>query len=1235
MKKQQKNTFYKAHTATIMLLVVVMFISFTPIISSFEFDNVKDYNEDTKTVTIENAFGLGEDIVSATLNTPQVYQVRVGEKVKIARFTINPYTDYENLLGEFKINNLKDNDKEITREIDVRYLGIEDYSVNDYKCSEVKKDNGTIKECVVSGSHIEQREAFIPWDKNAYANKEVIVELYMDMYAEETFDWKPIIAGVKVDEWAVVTSDAVETTDGDYTVITYLNNGTFNTTADLNTSVLVVAGGGGGGGGHHSGGAGAGGLVYEVGFVIPAGNYDVIVGDGGVAGTELSTNGENSSLHNITAIGGGRTRSYNYGSGEDGGSGGGENGYGGGGVGSELQTESASGGFGTDGGAGYGSAPYNGGGGGGAGQVGQYSETEGGAGGEGKAYSIYNGTSLYYAGGGGGSSQDQAGGSGGLGGGGDGNSWPLGNGTDGTGGGAGGDHGSAFGGGDGGSGIVIIRALTSDIVPTATVSLENPSNYTNYTATNEIYFECLPVDYVNNIVNVTLYIDGVANETNTDGLNNTLANFTNKILSEGTHDWTCEVYSNISESYTAEEFLLNVNTTPNIEFGAGVYADYSNITSDSFEVNVTLTETFFNNVTFDLYVANSILNATETFTDSTRTKTFTNIPDGTYSYNVTTWTTTGKYNQTATRNISIDAGVPRLDIFYPTEDIAFHEINANLSLNWSVNDSNLDTCIINYNTTNLTVTCSTNQTNMNISNYGYDNVSFWATDTFGNVNYTFLEWDYRLFQESETFTTPVTEGTSPIFQIVLLTNGSDITIGNLSYNDLQNIGTITDNTDNFTLTKTITAPIVTTDTNYSFFWRITQAGGFTYDLDSQNQTVNDISIDNCSTNTIVLYNFTVVDEETQSEIDEAANNLTTKVDLKLMDLSRTNYLTNYSTLFNETNPFAICINSSILSGESLVTDVQIQYGADDYETELYHIQNETITATTINMNKTLYDLLTSSSQAFKLVAKDSSFLALGGAIIEVKRKYVEEGEFKIVEIPQTDENGETVAHLVVNDAVYNFVIKKFGEILLTADNVIPICQTPLVTTCRIDFNNFATTIDVPDYESLEDFEYTLGYDSTTKVISSVFNIPSDTPSEVILNVTTIDSLKTSVCTDTLTSTSGTISCVVPNTFGNSTVLAQIIRDDVEQARGSVKLDQDPSDIYGTSILFLGLFAMLTLIGASVSDNPIYTIIFFMLGIILLFSLNLVANNGFIGGSATVLWLIVAIIVVLIKGARRN
>lgn len=211
---------------------------------------------------------------------------------------------------------------------------------------------------------------------------------------------------------------------------------------------VIVAGGGGGGEGTYGGRGGGGAGGYRTGFstITRGTTYNVVVGAGG----PVNTNGQNSSLFGLTAIGGG------CGAGTaaagSGGSGGGGREGGGGNAGTPGQ------GFA----GGSGTLPGAGGGGGGAANAGQNapSGSVAGKGGDGYPNPIIGSTagqlsggSYYLAGGGGGivwGGYGGASGAGGLGGGGS-----ASNGTANTGGGAG------AGTRTGGSGVVVISIPTA------------------------------------------------------------------------------------------------------------------------------------------------------------------------------------------------------------------------------------------------------------------------------------------------------------------------------------------------------------------------------------------------------------------------------------------------------------------------------------------------------------------------------------------------------------------------------------------------------------------------------------------------------------------------------------------------------------------------------------------------------------------------------------------------------
>jgi hypothetical protein len=248
----------------------------------------------------------------------------------------------------------------------------------------------------------------------------------------------------------------------------------------VDVDYLIVAGGGGGGGYFSGGGGGAGGVLADTDELTTAGNYAIVVGDGGTGGVatqnsdqSIGTDGEASSFNGHSATGGGggggRISTNVDQPGRAGGSGGGGGGR-----------SSAAGGNGTAGQGNNGGAARSGttagtgagGGGGGKGAVGSAGNSSNVGGNGGAGYQWLDGN--YYAGGGGGGAiSGSTGGTGGTGGGGDGGAGsgnPGENGTANTGGGGGGGGntsttGSA--GGDGGSGIVVVRYAIDPILISA------------------------------------------------------------------------------------------------------------------------------------------------------------------------------------------------------------------------------------------------------------------------------------------------------------------------------------------------------------------------------------------------------------------------------------------------------------------------------------------------------------------------------------------------------------------------------------------------------------------------------------------------------------------------------------------------------------------------------------------------------------------------------------------------
>lgn len=580
--KMTKNSSYKALCCIIFIGVMILFnLVFVVAGDLTAVDSIKSYDTKTQTVLLINSANLSKNIASIKLDTPLHYEVPLGYQ-KVAEFQISTYEDYLNAFEKMEFYDMDENMKPVERVFDYKVQVNNSYIVNDYKveCEEKKANfiNGTQQQSLCSnvliGNHTEYRNEWIPIEKTDFLKGDTkTISIWTEVFNGDDIEWITTFYGSRLTEWASYSATGGTITtilDGgkNYTIHTFTTSGTFTITGTINLSEILIVGGGGSGGGafqNLAGGGGAGGVVYARYLEMSDGEYAVVVGAGGASTAECDANcesngfnGTSSSFGGLIALGGGAGGggSTTSGDGKDGGSGGGEGYDGNKGLGTQGNGTNYTG-WGQDGGAGDGSA---GGGGGGAEQDGVLLN-----GGAGKYYSIRNGTAMCYAGGGAGGDDDAAGGVAGCygGDGGDNGAANGGNGVNGTGAGGGGagyrgSIGHTNSGGMGGSGIVIIRYLT-DTSTNPSVQLNSPANYFN-TSNPAITFNITAVDLNDGgaITNVTLYIDGIANDTDTSGFNGTY--LFNKTLSEGLHNWSILAWSNLSKTNQTETRFLTIDT---------------------------------------------------------------------------------------------------------------------------------------------------------------------------------------------------------------------------------------------------------------------------------------------------------------------------------------------------------------------------------------------------------------------------------------------------------------------------------------------------------------------------------------------------------------------------------------------------------------------------------------------------------------------------------------------------
>jgi hypothetical protein len=189
-------------------------------VSAFEFDNIGRYNETERVFTIRNSIlgipFLQLDIVAEIeLNTPTDLKVFAGSNRKVAEFTISSYENYVRAFKEMEFYDVKKDMEKFEREFTYKYkksLGL--FDVNDYEwicIAEKQLINGTIPqncENKLIGTHKEERFEWIEFDTSKeLLIGEVTIGIFTDVQKGDYVEWITTLFGVRIDEWASWTAN--------------------------------------------------------------------------------------------------------------------------------------------------------------------------------------------------------------------------------------------------------------------------------------------------------------------------------------------------------------------------------------------------------------------------------------------------------------------------------------------------------------------------------------------------------------------------------------------------------------------------------------------------------------------------------------------------------------------------------------------------------------------------------------------------------------------------------------------------------------------------------------------------------------------------------------------------------------------------------------------------------------------------------------------------------------------
>jgi hypothetical protein len=617
-------------------------------------------------------------------------------------------------------------------------------------------------------------------------------------------------------------------------------------------------------------------------------------------------------------------------------------------------------------------------------------------------------------------------------------------------------------------------------------------------------------------------------------------------------------------------------------------------------------------------------------TSSAQTFNYT-IPTGNTIWNVQACDSDGDCGfATSNYTVSLDSTAPNVEILYPIGTISTLTDGQNVSLNYTITDTNIDSCWYEYNGTNVTTPCSLNSSFIYVA--GKNNITVWANDTIGNTNSKTASWLLNIFINSVTYDNSTIEGSLESF-IMNIDTGVDIVTGYLNYNGTNYASSILSlGSGLFNVTNTFAIPDFPSDSNVSFYFNITDSTGVSYQSLTYVQEVLASYIDNCSVYTNKLFNLSLYDERTLADI-----NGTIQIDLSFLNQDASSQLVNITSLSSNVHNSQICSNINF-TGTNFLYDLVIRYFSSttngttyDYAPEFYHVQQGT--TANLPLDISLYDLNTNESTTFTLKYRDDNYVARDGVLIQLLRNYVNEGIYRVVEIPITSDEGSAIVHLDLNNYKYKAIVTLNGEVLNTFDNLNVECESQLTGLCTINLNGQSSPDQIRPITDVEGIEYTVTQNGTQFTV--LYTIPSGETKTVGVSMVqnSLFADPNTLCNTTLTSSSGSFVCDANATIGDSDVVISLSFDDTRRLlRGYVQEDLANTFLlnnYGIAALFVILLVTMMVSSPKIMvSTAVFSVA--MLGLMFLLKGS---SIGILLGAIS--WLIITGIIILVKINKKD
>ena len=190
----------------------------------------------------------------------------------------------------------------------------------------------------------------------------------------------------------------------------------------------------------------------------------------------------------------------------------------------------------------------------------------------------------------------------------------------------------------------------------------------------------------------------------------------------------------------------------------------------------------------------------------------------------------------------------------------------------------------------------------------------------------------------------------------------------------------------------------------------------------------------------------------------------------------------------------------------------------------------------------MYDLHENESTMFKITYQDSTYTFVEDAIIQLRRKYISEDIYEVVEAPLTSSEGTAIVHIDLDTNKYDVIIVKNGVVLDTFENLAFVCDSLFTGECNQKLLGKIDPINDINIDTKRDFIYTEP-EVINDTIKVTYSIPSSSPSLVELVLIQQDQFGNStLCNKSITSSAGSLECNFSKTIGESYIELAIRKD---------------------------------------------------------------------------------------------